>query len=137
MTEQIKRLSIPRRVELIFAFFRDAAGMKFQSPEQARAHKVTIDREVRRQIENAIRDDRELRQGVTLELTDEELCPACGVPVEGHGTVKAGKWDIRVCAGISGQNLFVIGLDAATALIEQLKEKDERSVKSNADSASA
>lgn len=120
----IKRLSIQRRVDLIFAFFRDAAGYKFKTPKEALEQKARVNREVQRQIENAIRDDRELRDGVPIELSNEELCPACGVPTVQHGTIKAGKWDITVCAGVSGQNLFVIGPDAAMTLVEQLKEKE-------------
>lgn len=123
-TTLIKRLSISRRVDLIFAFFRDARGIKLHRGSEADRANQALAREVQRQLENAIRDDREVRDGAPLEFTDEDLCPACGIPVVGHGLIETGKWQTRICAGVSGQNLFIIGPEAAQAFVEQLREKE-------------
>lgn len=126
-----KRLSIQRRAELIFAFFRDARATILKHDAEAVRANAQLQKQVRRQIENAVRDALEARIWPELEFSNEELCPACGVPTVQHGTIKAGKWNVTICAGVSGQNLFVIGPDAAIALVEQLKENDARESEPN------
>jgi hypothetical protein len=143
----IKRLSLDRRVDLIMAFYRDAANRKFQTREDIEEGITLLRHEIRRQIENAIRDDREMREGfieviketiraieanvtelanagTQIELTNEELCPSCGVPAKLHGTVHTGaKWVAFVCAGITGSKIF-ISPDAAARIVDVLQETD-------------
>lgn len=149
MPETRKRLSLDRRVDLIFAFYRDQANRKSTSKKDMEESIALLRREIRRQIEHAIRDDREMREpsiqiikelvgaieaaiadlgreGTPIELTDEELCPACGVPYTLHGTVHSKRWFTFVCAGISGRKLFV-SPDIAAGIVDLLEEKkDER-----------
>ncbi len=107
------------------AFYRDAANIKFNTRRDIERATVQLRREIRRQIEHAIRDDSDLRENAeALELTDEDLCPGCGVPTKLHGTVHTGNWIAFVCAGVSGSKLF-ISPDAAARIVDMLTEEED------------